>query len=216
MELPLFPLNTVLFPSGTLPLHIFEERYKVMMAHCLERQSRFGVVLIKSGREVGGPAMPHDVGTVARIARVQRLPDGRLNLVAVGEERFRIVTFLEDEPYMRAQVELIDETETGGPVSEERAAEVVGLYVDYYHLALTLSDQWQLRVGVPQRPLALADFIATRLDVDPQLKQQLLETVSLSERLDFERDLLREAIRLLQLQVCAQRRQKYQSLSARN
>ena len=62
-SLPLFPLNMVLFPNATLPLQIFEERYKLMMKHCLEGDSKLGVVLIKAGAEVGGPATPHSTGT---------------------------------------------------------------------------------------------------------------------------------------------------------
>src|SRR6476646_8248404 len=75
-EIPLFPLSTVLFPGGTLPLHIFEERYKLMISECMERQAPFEVALIKSGSEVGGPAEPHGVGTTARISRVQELEGG--------------------------------------------------------------------------------------------------------------------------------------------
>ena len=66
--LPLFPLNTVLFPNMVLPLHVFEERYKLMINTCLAQDKPFGVVLIYSGTEAGGPAVPHSVGTVARIA----------------------------------------------------------------------------------------------------------------------------------------------------
>src|SRR5205814_5524803 len=84
----LFPLNTVLFPGMPLPLHIFEERYKLMIGRCLEEERPFGVVLIQSGPEVGGTAVPHRVGTTAHIAAVRRLDDGRMNLIAIGQERF--------------------------------------------------------------------------------------------------------------------------------
>src|SRR5438046_1437349 len=88
--LPLFPLNTVLFPGMPLRLHIFEERYRLMIGECVERKQPFGVVLIKAGREVGEPAEPRGVGTTALIAAMSRMDDGRMNLVAVGQERFRI------------------------------------------------------------------------------------------------------------------------------
>ena len=81
-RLPLFPLNSVLYPGTLLPLHIFEERYRSMISRCVEEKVPFGVVLVRSGEEVGGPAEPYDVGTTARVARLQRLPDGRMNLVA--------------------------------------------------------------------------------------------------------------------------------------
>ena len=63
-ELPLFPLKTVLFPGGLIPLNVFEDRYKDMMAECLDKDARFGIILIKDGAEVGGPAITHEIGTV--------------------------------------------------------------------------------------------------------------------------------------------------------
>ena len=72
LELPIFPLGTVLFPGMPLPLHIFEERYKRMIGRCLDGDRAFGVTLLKSGREVGGPAIPHEVGTIARIVQAGR------------------------------------------------------------------------------------------------------------------------------------------------
>ena len=84
-------MNTVLFPSMVLPLHIFEERYKLMINNCLAQDKPFGVVLIYSGSEVGDSAIPHPVGTVARIANWEWLPDGRMNILTAGARRFRIV-----------------------------------------------------------------------------------------------------------------------------
>ena len=88
-ELPLFPLNTVLFPGGPLPLRIFEPRYVDMVKRCVRDQSPFGVVLIREGQEVG-PAEFHDIGTLARIVDFDTLPDGLLGLSCLGEERFRV------------------------------------------------------------------------------------------------------------------------------
>ena len=89
-NLPLFPLNTVLFPNASLPLQIFEERYKQMLEDCLQADSRFGVILIKAGAEVGEPAIPYSIGTVANIIQVQEARGGRRFISAVGERRFRI------------------------------------------------------------------------------------------------------------------------------
>ena len=90
-ELSLFPLNTVLFPGGPLPLRIFEPRYLDMVKRCMRDAAPFGVVLIREGEEVGvGPADFHDVGTLARIADFDTLPDGLLGLTCVGEQRFRV------------------------------------------------------------------------------------------------------------------------------
>ena len=216
VDLPLFPLNTVLFPGGTLPLHIFEERYKLMMGECIEQHSTFGVVLIKSGAEVGGPAEPHAVGTTARISRVQELDGGRLNLVAVGVGRFRILNLTQSQPYMRGEVEMLEDADTDASSSAAAAEEVSKLYIDYYRLALALTSQWQERVGVPERPGALADFVATRIDTESELKQRLLEMPTIGERLSTERDLLKQAVEVLGEQVAAARRSRYGGLGALN
>ena len=107
--LPLFPLNVVLFPDAAIPLHIFEERYKLMVQMCLDGDSQFGVVLIKSGSEVGDPAEPHGVGTVARIIDVERLDEGRMRLAIVGRERFRIEEITQRVPYIEGRVGILEE-----------------------------------------------------------------------------------------------------------
>ena len=110
-ELPLFPLHSVLCPGIALPLHIFEPRYREMVGHCLETGSPFGVVLIRDGREVG-PLAGHiaDVGTTAAIRQAGRYPDGRLDIVTVGEQRFRIVSVDSSAaPYLVGTVEELDE-----------------------------------------------------------------------------------------------------------
>ena len=96
--LPLFPLQTVLYPGMPLPLHIFEERYRQMIDKCLEHDAPFGVTLIKKGVEVGGPAEPFDVGTSARIVEASRREDGQMDLMAQGVHRFRILETLQDRP----------------------------------------------------------------------------------------------------------------------
>jgi hypothetical protein len=90
-EIPLFPLNTVLFPGGPLELRIFETRYIDLVRRCLRDGSGFGVVLIREGQEAGGPALTYDVGTYARIVDFSRQPDGLLGIRALGERRFRIL-----------------------------------------------------------------------------------------------------------------------------
>jgi Lon protease-like protein len=115
-ELPLFPLHSVLCPGIALPLHIFEARYRAMIGRCLEDGSPFGVVLIRDGREVG-PLATHiaAIGTTAVIRQAGRYPDGRLDIVTVGERRFRIMRVeAGSEPYLVGQVEEMDEP-LGGP-----------------------------------------------------------------------------------------------------
>ncbi|HEX7220178.1 MAG TPA: LON peptidase substrate-binding domain-containing protein [Burkholderiales bacterium] len=90
-ELPLFPLHTVLFPGGRLPLRIFEVRYMDMAKSCIRHQTPFGVCRIREGAEVGAPATPSEVGTLARIASWDMPQLGVLHVSARGERRFRIV-----------------------------------------------------------------------------------------------------------------------------
>lgn len=91
-EIALFPLNTVLFPGGSLPLRIFEPRYIDLVRHCMRTGSGFGIVLILEGVEAGGPVRTSDVGTYARIIDFSQQPDGLLGIHAVGERRFRILS----------------------------------------------------------------------------------------------------------------------------
>src|SRR5436309_15818817 len=107
--LPLFPLSAVLFPGNVLPLHIFEERYKLLVRRCRDSDGKMGIVAIRKGEEVGETAEPHDVGTLARITRIDALSEGRINLAVVGERRFRISRLDRDEPYLRGQVDLISD-----------------------------------------------------------------------------------------------------------
>jgi Lon protease-like protein len=105
----MFPLETVLFPYGVLPLRIFEPRYRVMIETCLRGDGRFGVVLIERGSHVGGGDSRFDFGTVARIAEAARTPDGRYLLATVGTDRLRVRKWLPDDPYPRAEIEIVDE-----------------------------------------------------------------------------------------------------------
>lgn len=91
VEIPLFPLNTVLFPGGPLPLRIFETRYVDMVRRCMREQSCFGVVLIRAGSEAGDVGSSCDVGTTARIVDFYTLPDRLLGITCRGERRFRVL-----------------------------------------------------------------------------------------------------------------------------
>ena len=94
-RIPLFPLNTVLFPCATIPLQIFEPRYLTMIEDCLKTDSIFGIVLIKSGKEVGEESNPFTVGTTAKITSVKNISSDRLYITAVGEEKFEILETFE-------------------------------------------------------------------------------------------------------------------------
>jgi len=111
MELPMFPLGTVLFPSLFLPLHVFEPRYRALARHCMEGTREFGVVLIERGSEVGGNDVRTSVGTVAQIVDATELDDGRWMLGTIGTRRIRVREWLTDDPYPRADVEDWDDGE---------------------------------------------------------------------------------------------------------
>lgn len=116
MQLPIFPLHSVLCPGVALPLHIFEDRYRLMVGRCIERDEPFGVVLIREGREVGPlDGRLAEVGTTALIRRAGRYPDGRLDIVTVGARRFRIDSLdATREPYLLGDVTYVDETISDG------------------------------------------------------------------------------------------------------
>jgi len=103
-EVPMFPLGSVLFPQGVLPLHIFEIRYQRLLNHALENDRVFGVVLITRGSEVGGGEERAPIGTLARIEEHQRFDDGRAAVVSTGTTKFEVVKWLADEPFPRAVI----------------------------------------------------------------------------------------------------------------
>ena len=216
MELPLFPLNVVLFPGATLPLRIFEERYKEMIRRCLEERSPFGVVLIHKGNEVGEPAEPFEVGTTAHIARVEHLPEGRMNLICLGGQRFRLRETIRREPYLVGEVEILASVSEDDAETLDLADTAAVLFGEYHRLCLALSNQWSRTLNMPQHPGDLADFIGNRLGVSLRSKQQLLEECSSRRRLQMEIDILADTIRELTPRVEATRAARWHSLGATN
>jgi len=103
-RLAMFPLGTVLFPGGALPLYVFEPRYRAMMDEAMAAERRFGVVLISRGSEVGGGDQRVEVGTEAHIEEAEQLADGRWVLVATGVRRIKVAEWLPDDPYPVARV----------------------------------------------------------------------------------------------------------------
>jgi Lon protease-like protein len=202
-ELPLFPLNTVLFPSQMLPLHIFEPRYRQMVADCLQTDRTFGVVLIREGSEVGGSAKPYDVGTTAQIQEVEQLDDGRMNIITVGHERFLIQDYDNaSKPYLVGRVafwpwrdERLTEPESG-PTVQRRLQRYIQLYAQ-------ASDSDIELVPSPESPVTLAVLAAVVLQVSPEEKQELLEIPSVDELLQRLDGVLRQENRALQIQLAS-------------
>jgi len=117
----MFPLGNVLFPHAQLPLHVFEPRYRALAETCLAGDGEFGVVLIERGSEVGGGDTRFSIGTVARIVAAGRLPDGRYLLATEGTRRLRVREWLPDDPFPRAEVELLGEPGSSGDAGAARA-----------------------------------------------------------------------------------------------
>lgn len=180
-ELPLFPLSTVLFPYAELYLHIFEDRYKEMIQMCLKEDRAFGVVLIRSGSEVGR-AEPYLVGTAVRIVGVHTYEDGRMDIHVRGERRFRIRNLDEGQPYLMGQVEPVIEME----VEENsetfellaRAKEEVEALIQ----RVFARKEFDVQVVFPSDPVALSFAIANLLPMENLDKQGLLETTDTLER----------------------------------
>ncbi|MHB8514163.1 MAG: LON peptidase substrate-binding domain-containing protein [Dehalococcoidia bacterium] len=207
MDLRLFPLQTVLFPGMRMPLHIFEERYKIMVRECIEEDASFGVVLIRSGAEVGAGAVPYDVGTTARIVQVEHLDEGRMNLFTIGEQRFRIIAVNTTSPYLRGEVEIVEQRRGAQPPPEllERAQE---LFVTYLRTYMALGGQWTRGVDLPADAGEAADYIAARMDIGAPLKQELLEQLSPEGRLARELEIIAEELPEMRVRLAAYLRQR--------
>lgn len=180
-QLPLFPLNTVLFPEMPLALHIFEERYKLMINTCVSEGSAFGVVLIKQGKEAGGSAEPYAIGCKASITQLQPLRDGRMNLVAMGQSRFKIHSLSHDKPYLVGEVEDLpfdDSLEKEDKINAWYLRKIIKNYLD------VLSNVGNIEVDVqklPREPLGLAYMAASILQAPIEHKQAFLECESASK-----------------------------------
>jgi Lon protease-like protein len=197
-DLPLFLLNTVLFPGMVLPLHIFEERYKLMINRCLEEKRPFGVVLIREGREVGSSAVPHGVGTTALIAKASRLDDGRMNIVTIGSERFRIRSLRYDQPYLLGMAEPWPLDEPGGEQAQRWVEPMRALFRQYLSL-LVQAEGHRIDVEeMPTEPRTLALLIAIALQLPMAQKQRLLAQATVADMLDAERAVMRREQLLLQ------------------
>jgi Lon protease-like protein len=156
MRLPLFPLSLVLFPGQTIPLHIFEERYKAMLRRCLDEQIPFGIVLIKDGGRFGR-GTPHSIGTTARIMTVDEIEAGScllrdqaphrgscFNITVRGEERFRVTSLDRREAeYLVGDIEMYPDEEAPEPAMLMVAQRVASLFDEYYRGVVAMMGNWQ-------------------------------------------------------------------------
>jgi Lon protease-like protein len=199
--LPLFPLTTVLFPEMLLPLHIFEPRYRLLVKRSMDDDRPFGVVLIRSGQEVGAAAEPHAIGTEAKIMAFSPLSDGRSYIVVRGGRRFAVEQAIpETEPYLVGRVRYLDEPEGDG--ASGRAAIAIEAYGQYLVAVMAVTgDARGDRAIVDElatvSPREAAYRIAASLAVDAGERQRLLELSSVAERLGAEKNLLERETTLL-------------------
>lgn len=177
-EIPLFPLKTVLFPGGPLPLRIFEPRYVDMVKRCLREQQGFGVVLIREGEE-NAAAQFHEVGTIARIVDFHAMPDGLLGLMTRGEQRFRVQSHARQRDGLNVGQVNLCEIEVPQPLAAE-----------FRPLAELLEKLWpelgETYAGIEQR-FDDADWVGFRLaevlPLTPPSRQFCLELENAEERL---------------------------------
>lgn len=183
---PLLPLNTVLFPGMPVQLHVFEHRYKQMIKDCLESEQVFGIVLIKEGREAFGPlAETYDIGCTARILEVQLLKDDHLNVQVKGQDRYKILSISQEQPYLIANVEPYPLSKSDEGDLKPLCVQLHLLVDKYMHL---LADATEVNIDsllFPDDPVSLAYVAAVILRVPPIIKQDLLT-------IQYTRDLLEE------------------------
>lgn len=213
--LAIFPLAVVLVPGELLPLHIFEERYKALMASAIDGDRRFGLSFVASA-EVGRDSAPRvgSVGCAARISAVVPVADGRMNLLAVGENRYRILGYAQYEPYLVAEVEYVadaiedaDEAET----TDRLATEVRALFERLAAAAQKLGSEGledlesRLEGADAER---LSFLVAAHMQIDDDVKQGLLETIDTRERLDTLHEKLASVVEAFEYRALMQSRSK--------
>ncbi|CAA9562302.1 Uncharacterized protein, similar to the N-terminal domain of Lon protease [uncultured Synechococcales cyanobacterium] len=185
-ELPLFPLpEVVLFPGRPLPLHIFEFRYRIMMNTVLESDRRFGVLMWdpNQGRAAS-------IGCCAEVIRFERLPDDRMMVLSLGQQRFRVLDYVREKPY---KVGLVEWIEDAAPTTDLRASAlgVKQLLQDVVHLSAKLTDQEiELPKDIPSLPTELSYWVASNFYGAASEQQTLLEMQDTAARLQREAEIL--------------------------
>ena len=192
--LPLFPLTTVLFPGMRLPLHIFEPRYRQLVADLLElpEPRQFGVIAIRRGQETGadGVTALYDVGCVATVRQADQREDGRFDLLTVGAQRFRLHRMDRSQPYLQGEVELLAE-ETGDAAAAAYATRRAQAAFRGYLNALADRGGGVISVAdLPDDPLLLSYVVGAAMIIDLPERQSLLAAPDAVARLRTERALL--------------------------
>jgi ATP-dependent Lon protease len=195
-QLPLFPLPLVLFPGVPLPLHIFEQRYRQLLLDVRVSDNLFGVSYFDPEKSERESPSPGHVGCVAEVTEVQPLPDGRSNILTVGLIRYRLESYVErGDPYLVGEVSFFEDETEGEQLLARAAQEVSTLFLRIARAVRILNDD---RAGLPELPDTdperLSFLIAAAMDLDAEVKQELLEMRFASERLRRLGDLLAHAV----------------------
>jgi Lon protease-like protein len=193
LELPLFPLNVVLFPGTELPLHIFEPRYRLMINECYEQGLPFGIVLARPESEPLREE-PYLVGTMAEIEVLDRLEDGRINLLARGSQRFRILSQHRHRSYLSGIVEVYHDDAEAESVLNQLAHQAGSLFRSYLEALLEVAGRGELEFSLPDDAEELSYFIAHLIDAQDEQKQHMLEMTSTRQRLEEEIAILRREV----------------------
>jgi Lon protease-like protein len=200
--MPMFPLNTVLFPGVTMPLHVFEDRYRALVHHLLsipEKADRvFGVVAIREGYEVGshGAQSVHRVGCLAQMTSVEPHPDGRFDIEVVGRQRIRLDSMDTSGSYLVGEVQLLED-EPVGPDPDNEAGRTLALFQAYRAQLSELRGAEVLDGIFPRDPTYLSYSLAATCLLTLRERQALLETDTARERLIMLRLSLREEMRAM-------------------
>ncbi len=198
LELPLFPLNVVLFPGQTLPLHIFEPRYRVMIQKCIDEEMPFGVLLVDED-----DGMPFSIGTMARITSVDEMPDGRMNIVTLGIERFIV-----DDVRMTADNYLVGDAivypfRNTGRAPRNLKKSVTSQLRQYLKVLADVNGIEFKFDEFPKESSGIAVFAAIALQLPLDDKQELLATETVAELLKKEDGILRNELFTLKLMTGA-------------
>ncbi len=203
IELPLFPLNVVLFPGTVSPLHVFEMRYRQMIMDCQREERPFGIVLARPESQHLNEK-PYSVGTMVDISNLTRLDDGRYTFMAIGIKRFRIVSEHRERPYLSGLVEPFEDVAEPENELFTLTQQAYSLFSAYLGMLLEASDgDNEVDASLPEVPEDLSHFIAYFLDIQEEQKQHFLELTSTRQRLQEEIAILRREVPFMR-QIIAQ------------
>jgi uncharacterized protein len=194
--MPIFPLNLVAYPGMTVPLHVFEQRYRAMVRHLLGEPDRtrrlFGIVAIREGYEVGSheARSMYRTGCVMQLGSVEEYPDGRFDVAAVGRHRMRVVATETSRPFLLAEVERLPDDREPDPDTAREAALALAGFEEYRRVAGRLSAELAVVGRLPRDPELLSYTLAAGTALTLAQRQQLLESATSRDRLALLRRML--------------------------